>query len=272
MGGNPTEPGGSADTPPSPEPTLPNGSAPREPSEANGTAAATTRATWLARLSAFYREYNPAKASRVEEMLDQFCGQEEELWVALQDKYVYCTPPPPGLSPQRETAQTTLTRPTAASSGKYSFKMKGHVILTVTKGTARGQVGLTCEGGLVTGVVKGSPASRAGVVVGMTVLTVDGEVVDGSVVDAMRRAPLTFTMCMRQAVDADGQHQGRAVSRASSFTFAAPRRTASLRSSSSRTASSGGRSRTPTSSHRTATPKTKVFAPFFFDKTTCCQF
>jgi hypothetical protein len=42
---------------------------------------------WIARLAEFYAVHNPAKISEAEHILSQWVGQEEEMFVCLQQKY-----------------------------------------------------------------------------------------------------------------------------------------------------------------------------------------
>ena len=42
---------------------------------------------WAARITDFYTQYNPGKVPKVPQLLRQFAGEEENLWIALQNQY-----------------------------------------------------------------------------------------------------------------------------------------------------------------------------------------
>ena len=147
----------------------------------------------------------------------QAAESQARLEAAVRQRLAAATPPSPSSSAAKRTGSPRglagLMRPTASFSGKTTVRLKDHVILTVAKGTAKTKAGITCNGTVVSGVVADSPAARAGLRVGMQLLTIDGVPLDeaSDVAESLRRAGETFTLCARCVGDSSATQQAVAV-------------------------------------------------------------
>eukprot|EP01060_Flectonema_neradi_P032210 TRINITY_DN5084_c3_g1_i1.p1 TRINITY_DN5084_c3_g1~~TRINITY_DN5084_c3_g1_i1.p1 ORF type:complete len:653 (+),score=145.89 TRINITY_DN5084_c3_g1_i1:45-1961(+) len=184
---------------------------------------------WKETLERFYREHNPSKVSGVSILLKQFAGQEEDLWDVLQDKYILKTPAP-ACVPQalddsissnskrpaspRRAASAILTKQSSSSSmsrllaptASFSMKAAGEchsdlTILRVDRSKAHNRtLGIISDGTTVEEVLPHSAADKAGVVPGMTLVSLNGKTFtndDVTIKRVLRNTPLAFSLAVR---------------------------------------------------------------------------